>query len=83
MMAGSVLFSVPATPAPPSFDSTNDKQCCRLVASGDGFVLQENTNGISSVNWSNVTATIQNDGTNKTLIVNPTSGSRFFRLISP
>ena len=48
-----------------------------------GFVLQQNTNGLSSVAWSNVTATIQNDGTNKTVMVNPTGASRFFRLVSP
>ena len=47
------------------------------------FVLQQNTNGLSSMNWSNVTAGIQNDGTNKTLVVNPSSGSRFYRLFKP
>jgi hypothetical protein len=47
------------------------------------FVLQQNTNGLSSVNWSNVTATIQNDGTNKTLEVSPTGQSRFYRLFHP
>src|SRR6185503_1872849 len=36
-----------------------------------GFVLQQNTNGLKSVNWSNVTAGVQTVGTNKTLIVNP------------
>src|SRR5712692_8238772 len=43
-------------------------------------VLQQNTNGIATVNWSNVTATIQDDGTTKTLIVNPPMGNRFYRL---
>jgi len=45
-----------------------------------GFVLQQNTNGLSSVAWSNVTAGIQTVGTNQTLIINPTIGSRFYRL---
>ncbi len=48
-----------------------------------GWNLQQNTNSVSSVNWSNVTATIQDDGTNKTLIVNPPSGNRFYRLVKP
>jgi hypothetical protein len=49
-----------------------------------GFVLQQNTNGVScSVNWSNVTAAIQDDGTNKSLVVNSTSASRFYRLLHP
>lgn len=48
-----------------------------------GWVLQQNTNNVSSVNWSNVTATIQDDGTTKTLIVNPPTGNRFYRLLKP
>ena len=47
------------------------------------FVLQQNTNGVSSVNWSNVTAAIQDDATNKTLVVNPTGQSRFYQLVPP
>ena len=42
--------------------------------------LQQNTNTISSLNWSNVTSGIQDDGTTKTLIVNPPTGNRFYRL---
>ena len=48
-----------------------------------GFALQHNTNRVSSVNWSNVTATIQDDGTTRTVIVNPPTGNRFFRLHKP
>ena len=48
-----------------------------------GFVLQQNTNDVSSANWSNVTATIQDDGTTKTLVVNPPAGNRFYRLFKP
>jgi hypothetical protein len=45
-----------------------------------GWNLQQNTNSVSSVNWSNVTTAIQDDGTTKTLIVNPPAGNRFYRL---
>jgi len=48
-----------------------------------GWELQQNTNSVSSVNWSNVTATIQDDGTTKTLIVHPPTGNRFYRLHKP
>jgi len=48
-----------------------------------GFVLQQNTNGVSSVNWSDVTEAIQDDGTAKTFTVNPTNSSRIYRLIHP
>jgi hypothetical protein len=48
-----------------------------------GFVLQQNDDALSSPGWSYVTDTIQNDGTNKTLVVNPSGGSRFYRLFKP
>ena len=45
-----------------------------------GWALQQNTNSVSSVNWSNVTSGIQDDGTTKTLILSPPTGNRFYRL---
>jgi subtilisin family serine protease len=48
-----------------------------------GFVLQQNANGVSSLNWSNVTGTVQDDGTNQTFILNLTTTNRFFRLFKP
>ncbi len=48
-----------------------------------GWTLQQNTNSISSVNWSNVASGILDDGATKTLIVHPPSGNRFYRLKSP
>jgi hypothetical protein len=48
-----------------------------------GFTLQQNTNGIATVNWSNVVATPSDNGTTKTVIVNPPAGNRFYRLKSP
>jgi hypothetical protein len=84
---GSVhLFSVPASPAAPSltiqFTSSNTVTVS-WPSPSTGFVLQQNTNGVSSVNWSNVTAGIQNDGTNKSFSVSPGPGNRFFRLFKP
>jgi hypothetical protein len=48
-----------------------------------GWTLQQNTNSVSSLNWSNVTSGIVDDGTTKMLIVNPPTGNRFYRLIKP
>ena len=45
-----------------------------------GWDLQQNTNSVGSLNWSNVTSGIQDDGTTKTLIANPPTGNRFYRL---
>ncbi len=47
------------------------------------FTLQQNTNGIGSLNWSNVVTTPADDGTTKTVILNPPAESAFYRLIHP
>jgi hypothetical protein len=47
------------------------------------FGLQQNTNSVSSVNWSNVTTLPTDNGTNKFIIVNPPTGNRFYRLFKP
>ncbi len=47
-----------------------------------GFVLQQNTAGLGSTNWSNATDSILDDGTNK-MIIQPMGTSRFFRLVLP
>jgi nitrate reductase NapE component len=47
------------------------------------FKLQQNTNGIATANWSNVTGTIQSDGTNNYLTVESVIGNRFYRIIKP
>jgi hypothetical protein len=48
-----------------------------------GFTLQVNTNGLATVNWSNAPGSILDDGTTRTLIVNPPTGNRFYRLFKP
>ena len=48
-----------------------------------GFTLQQNTNGIATVNWSNVVVTPTDDGTTKTVIVNPPMRYRYYRLFKP
>jgi len=48
-----------------------------------GWILQQNTNSVSSLNWSNVTATPTDDGTNKTVLIHPPTGNRFYRLFKP
>ena len=48
-----------------------------------GFALQQNTNSVASVNWSNVVTAPLDDGATKTVIVNPATGNRYFRLFKP
>jgi hypothetical protein len=85
--AGSAyLFSVPAAPVAPSLTiwrTTTNTVAVSWPSTATAFVLQQNTNGLNSVNWSNVTASVQTVGTNETLIVNPIGGSRFYRLVKP
>jgi hypothetical protein len=48
-----------------------------------GFTLQQNTNGLATVNWSNIFAAPLDDGRTKTLIVDPPTGNGFYRLFHP
>ena len=52
-------------------------------SSSTGYVLQQNTTSITSVNWSNVVITPADDGKIKTIIENPVVGNRFYRLVRP
>lgn len=82
--AGSVyLFSVPAPPGAPSLTirrTTTNTVVVSRPSPSTGFVLQQNTNGIRSVNWSNVPAAPSDNGTTKTVIINPPVGNRYYRL---
>ena len=48
-----------------------------------GFALQQNTNSVGNVNWSNVSTTPTDDGTTRFIIVSPPAGNRFYRLAKP
>ena len=48
-----------------------------------GWILQQNTHSVASVNWSNVVTTPVDDGTHKTVIISPPAGNRFYRLFQP
>ena len=51
-------------------------------SSATGFTLQQNTDGLRTASWSPVTATPADNGTTRTVIVNP-AGNVFYRLKSP
>ena len=48
-----------------------------------GYQLQQNTNNVGSVNWSNIVTTPLDDVTTRTVIINPPTGNRFYRLAKP
>lgn len=62
--------------------TTNTVAVC-WPSSSAGWTLQQNTNSVSSVAWSNVVTAPGDDGTTKTVIVNPPTGNRFYRLFKP
>jgi hypothetical protein len=49
-------------------------------SSSMGFALQQNTN-LSTANWLPALEAVFDDGTNKFIIVRPTVGNRFYRLM--
>ena len=71
-----------ALPALTIFRSNTNTAVVSWPSPSTGFGLQQNTNSVSSVNWSNVN-TITDNGTNKFIIVNPPAGNRFYRLFKP
>ena len=80
------LLSLVQTPSAPLLSislTTTNTAIVSWPSPTTGFILQQNTNNISSINWSNVNAGIQDNGTNKFIIVNPPNGNRFFRLFKP
>ena len=48
-----------------------------------GFTLQQNASSLSSVTWSNVLDTPSDDGTTRSVIVAPPTGTWFYRLVHP
>ena len=73
----------PGAPLLSIFSTTTNSVAVTWPSPSTGWALQQNTNSASSVNWSNVTSGIQDDGTTKSLIVSPPTGNRFYRLRSP
>jgi len=73
----------PGAPLLSIFRTTTNAVAVTWPSSATGWKLQQNTNSVSSVNWSNVMSGIVDDGTTKTLVINPAIGNRFYRLQKP
>jgi len=79
---GSVaVVQTPGAPSLSIFRTTTNTVAVTWPSPSTGWTLQQNTNSVSSVNWSNVTSGIQDGGTTRTLVVNPPAGNRFYRLM--
>jgi hypothetical protein len=77
------IWHEPFVPVLSIFRTTTNTVAVSWPSPSTGWTLQQNSNSVSSLNWSNLAATIQDDGTNKTLIINPPTGNRFYRLHKP
>ena len=74
------LFSIPTLPTLAIRRTATNTVAVSWPSGATNFALQQNTNGLGSGNWINVTNAVQNDGTNKALIISPPTGTRFYRL---
>jgi len=72
---GAPLLSISLTPANTAIVSWPSPSA--------GFVLQQNTNGLGSLNWSDVANVPTDNGTIKSITITPPTGNRFYRLIKP
>jgi hypothetical protein len=86
--AGAVYLFSPAaqTPEAPSLTirlTPSNTVAVSWPSPWTDWTLQQNTNDVASVNWSNAPGPIQDDGTTKTLIINPSAESLFYRLFKP
>jgi hypothetical protein len=79
------LFSISAAVAPALSIRLTPTNTLAVVwpSPSTGFTLQQNTNSVATANWSNVTDLIQDDGTNRTLIIAPSADKLFYRLSKP
>jgi len=78
------LFAV-QTPGAPTLTITLTSTNTALVSwpfPSTDFNLQQNTN-LSTANWISPSETVNSNGTNKFILVNPPAGKRFYRLVRP
>ena len=79
------LLSVVQTPGAPTlkiFLTTTNTAVVYWPSPSTSFTLQQNTY-VGSTNWIAPSETVNDNGTNKFIIVNPPAGNRFYRLIKP
>jgi hypothetical protein len=79
------LFTVqtPGAPLLSIFRTTTNTAVVYWTFPSTGFRLQQNLNLANSGGWSTPAETVTNNGTVNYIIVNPPTGTRYFRLINP
>jgi len=76
------LISVVQTPGAPGLTITRSGTSVIISwpSPSTGFVLQQNTAVNNAPGWLNFTGTVTDNGTTKTVTINPPTGNLFFRL---
>jgi len=75
------LFSIPPPPSLTIQLTASNTVAVSWPSPSTGFVLQRNTNGLGSLNWSNISSTPQDDGATRTVVISPGGGRQFYRLM--
>jgi hypothetical protein len=78
------LYAVqmPGAPRLSIFRTSTNTVVVAWPAPADGWVLQQNLN-LGTTNWVAPAESVNNDGTNKFIVVNPPQGNRYYRLARP
>jgi hypothetical protein len=79
------LLSVVQTPGAPLLKITFTPEHTAVISwpsSATGFSLQQSSD-LGSGSWTTPAESVSDDGTNKSIVVNPPSGNRFYRLFKP
>jgi hypothetical protein len=80
------LLSLVQAPAGPLLSITLTPTNTAIVSwpsPSTGFVLQQNSNGLGSLHWSDVAVVPTDNGTIKYVLVTPATGGSFYRLFKP
>ena len=78
------LFAVPSpgTPLLTIFLTTTNTAVVIWPSPSSGWNLQQNTD-LNTANWVAPSETVNDDGANKFIIINPPAGNRYYRLSKP
>jgi len=77
-----IAVAVPGSPSLQIILTTTNTVIVSWPSPSTGFNLQQNAD-LNTANWLGAPQTVNDDGTNKFIIVSPPAGSRFYRLIKP
>jgi hypothetical protein len=77
-----IAVAAPGSPNLKIVMTTTNTVVVSWLSPSTGFVLQQNTD-LNTSSWIGVLQTVNDDGTNKFIIVNLPVGNRFYRLIKP